>query len=439
MRKKLVSTILIGAMLVGNMTAYAKESTGPELATDTDAPIAVETPVDEDTTEENTDAIPAVDIDVQEDGIDVQAKFDEINEDNVFLKQTQSGTCTLVANVNMLRRNALIHGDTSWQDITVESARPYLWIEGTGMKWDYQYGDTAVKRASLADMTGEEKVALFQNLLKSHPEGIVIHQWSTSAGYPHAVLLTDYADGEFYCVDPSNANGHSGIRIPISDTLVSVEESDQYWYVTEPGLLEDGVLYANPGGILPTKADHTGYTAGIVINTKVPKSRIEYSWYASKDDGETYTCISNWKTGYEWLDWTPDTFGQYRIMGKTRVDGNDESVQEVYTDFAYSPMIKGKCQMPYTGEGGGYLIGVESYENPNQKYQYEMLILDCTLLAQDKPAWVYTTGKCTVDQGNAFWTIWQPLYGYYWTLFRVYDENGTLIDEQCYGFENICK
>ena len=58
MRKKLVSTILIGAMLVGNMTAYAKESTGPELATDTDAPIAVETPVDEDTTEENTGYLP---------------------------------------------------------------------------------------------------------------------------------------------------------------------------------------------------------------------------------------------------------------------------------------------------------------------------------------------------------------------------------------------
>ena len=90
--------------------------------------------------------------------------------------------------------------------------------------------------------------------------------------------------------------------------------------------------------------------------------------------------------------------------------------------------------MPYSGEGGGYLIGVESYENAD--YQYEMLILDCTLLAEGKDAWTYTTGKCGVD-GNGFWTVWQPEYGYYWTLFRIYDKDGNLIDEDCYGFQNI--
>ncbi|MBQ9234422.1 MAG: hypothetical protein IJ167_10385 [Lachnospiraceae bacterium] len=100
------------------------------------------------------------------------------------------------------------------------------------------------------------------------------------------------------------------------------------------------------------------------------------------------------------------------------------------------PYIKGKCQMPYTGEGGGYLIGVESYDNPNQSYRYEMLILDCSLLAEDKPAWIYTTGQIAVEQGCALWTIWQPQYGYYWTLFRVYDGDGNLLDEACYGFVN---
>ncbi len=99
--------------------------------------------------------------------------------------------------------------------------------------------------------------------------------------------------------------------------------------------------------------------------------------------------------------------------------------------------IKGKCQMPYKGEGGGYLIGVETYDNPNQSYMYEMLILDCTLLAQDKPAWIYTTGQCGVASGNALWTVWQPQYGYYWTLFRIYDKDGNMIDEACYGFANI--
>lgn len=89
------------------------------------------------------------------------------------------------------------------------------------------------------------------------------------------------------------------------------------------------------------------------------------------------------------------------------------------------------------GTGSGYLIGVETYDNPNQSYTYEMLILDCTLLAQGKDAWIYSTGRCGVAQGNALWTTWQPQYGYYWTLFRVYDAGGNMIDEACYGFENI--
>ena len=93
--------------------------------------------------------------------------------------------------------------------------------------------------------------------------------------------------------------------------------------------------------------------------------------------------------------------------------------------------------MPYTGEGGGYLIGIESYDNPNHAYQYEMLILDCNLYMQGKDAWVYTTGRCGAE-GNCLWTVWQPQYGYYWTLFRIYDSStGELIDEACYGFENV--
>ena len=93
--------------------------------------------------------------------------------------------------------------------------------------------------------------------------------------------------------------------------------------------------------------------------------------------------------------------------------------------------------MPNSGEGGGFLIGFETYDNPGQSYQYEMLILDCTLMAEGRDAWIYSTGRCRLGTGKALWTVWQPKYGYYWTLFRVYDERGTLLDEACYGFQNI--
>ena len=66
-----------------------------------------------------------------------------------------------------------------------------------------------------------------------------------------------------------------------------------------------------------------------------------------------------------------------------------------------------------------------------------MLILDCTLLTDGKDAWIYTTGKFMVMEGCAGWTTGQPQYGYYWTLFRVYDANDNLIDEADYGFVNV--
>ncbi len=117
---------------------------------------------------------------------------------------------------------------------------------------------------------------------------------------------------------------------------------------------------------------------------------------------------------------------------------NNTSDEMEYTLTAKHTFIKGKCQMPYYGEGGGFLIGIESNNNPNNSYTYEILILDCTLLAEGKDAWVSTTTRCGVAPGEkCLWWLWQPKYGYYWTLFRVFDKDGNLLEEQCYGFQNI--
>lgn len=98
--------------------------------------------------------------------------------------------------------------------------------------------------------------------------------------------------------------------------------------------------------------------------------------------------------------------------------------------------IVGICQMPNPGQGGGFLIGVETTPLEKGNYKYEILILDCTLLARGEDAWIYTTGKFETGTNSA-WIVWQPEYGYYWTLFRIYDEKDNLLDEKCYGFQNI--
>ncbi len=100
-----------------------------------------------------------------------------------------------------------------------------------------------------------------------------------------------------------------------------------------------------------------------------------------------------------------------------------------------APKLAGICQMPCPWAEGA-LIGFEPTVGAGDGYYGEILILDCTLLAQGKDAWFYTTGPCGFDE-NGLWTIVPLQYGYYWTLYRIYDKNGNLVDEQCYGFENI--
>ncbi len=187
--------------------------------------------------------------------------------------------------------------------------------------------------------------------------------------------------------------------------------------------------------------DNPSIIAGMVIKKSDTKDDVEYRWIAIDENNQSqgWFEISPWTKNNEWLNWTPKAAGNYVIVCQARVVGNEENsmIQESAGVVYSKSVIKGICQMPYEGEGGGYLIGIESFDNPNQSYRYEMLILDCTLLAQGKDAWIYTTGQCGVSEGNALWTIWQPQYGYYWTLFRVYDADGNKLEEQCFGFANV--
>lgn len=185
-------------------------------------------------------------------------------------------------------------------------------------------------------------------------------------------------------------------------------------------------------------AEHTNKViyAGLVAEAS-GTADLEYRWLVcdTSKSPETWTEIQGWTKNNEWLTWYPEKTGDYVIVGQVRVVGNEDCVAESSIGIPHHAQIKGKCQMPYTGPGGGYLIGVETYDNPSQSYRYELLVLDCTLLAQGKDAWIWSTGQCKVPE-KSFWAVWQPQYGYYWTLFRVYDADGNLIDEECFPFVN---
>lgn len=155
------------------------------------------------------------------------ADFDDINRPEVFLKQENSGTCTLASTAMMLRRTAMMHGDPHWAEITEASAREAFWRAGRGLPYAFSYGEIAVNHAFLPG--GEENRQVLIDVLAEHPEGVMLH----AAGVPHGVLLTDYTDGVFYCADPSVAVPAG--RIPITEAYgTRIENSTAYWFVMSP-------------------------------------------------------------------------------------------------------------------------------------------------------------------------------------------------------------
>ncbi len=148
--------------------------------------------------------------------------FLELNDEAVFLKQSRARVCTLTASAMMIRRAAMLSGNTDWKQITEKSVRKNAWSEGTGLKWNFKTSGISVTQKPLA--SSRELVTL----LASHPEGVVIY----NPRKPHAILITDYTDGIFYCSDPAG-DKPSG-RYPVSRASITVESATRCWYVSQP-------------------------------------------------------------------------------------------------------------------------------------------------------------------------------------------------------------
>lgn len=122
-----------------------------------------------------------------------------------YFKQSRGGTCTLASAAMMLRRRAYFDGLTDWSTVTENSVRSTAW--SNGLSHSFTYKEMQVGYGTLPSRK-QEKVQTLITLLSQHPEGIVLYD----RGQPHAVLLTDYTNGTFYCSDPAG-NISSG-RIP---------------------------------------------------------------------------------------------------------------------------------------------------------------------------------------------------------------------------------
>ena len=126
----------------------------------------------------------------------------------------------------------------SWVDVTENGIKSTAW--SGGLSHSFTYNDMHVGYATLPSGKAAKTEALV-SILAEHPEGIVLYDRTR----PHAVLLTDYTNGVFYCSDPSN--GVASGRVPLSAASISIGGASCYWYITEDGnddgleLLEEAV------------------------------------------------------------------------------------------------------------------------------------------------------------------------------------------------------
>ena len=166
----------------------------------------------------------------------ITLKISKLPPDEIYLKQPQeSNTCTLYATMMMLRRKAWLNNDKYWSDIIEGNVKPYAW--NGGLKDSFTYAGMTTWYGFLPDNV-EEKKKILISMLKDHPEGIVIY--ANEINPSHAVLLTDYTEGVFYCAD-SDPGQKSG-RILLTETLIAktcgsqdqdvvINSLKKYWYI----------------------------------------------------------------------------------------------------------------------------------------------------------------------------------------------------------------
>lgn len=163
------------------------------------------------------------------------ATFGDINQSSVFVKQQTNYTCTLASAVMLVRRASMMAGKSNWSSVTESSMRSTAWVENSGLRWSFTYNGISVGHGTLSGGSGNKSTLI--SLLSSHPEGIVAYNGGNSNQW-HAVLLTDYTNGTFYCADPA---GNTSGRVALSSSTIKGSGQDgklanfnAYWYVTSP-------------------------------------------------------------------------------------------------------------------------------------------------------------------------------------------------------------
>jgi|GEM_PF-3354549 len=159
-----------------------------------------------------------------------------------------SGDCNLCSHAYMLKRMAILLKSPGYNTISNTTMRGIASFDsGDGYCNDvyntYTFtnsGDLIEFQVKSGSLTGSssDKTKKIKELLKTHPEGIVV--WGPNAiqdGWPHAVLITGYNSGGkyFYCADSAYNFGmyNKGIMKFKDSSMRGIGYCTRYYYLNK--------------------------------------------------------------------------------------------------------------------------------------------------------------------------------------------------------------
>lgn len=369
------------------------------------------------------------------------ATFADINRSEMFFKQNTSNTCTLSAAAMMVRRAALLNGNPNWTTVTENNMRSTAWTSG-GLRFSFSYAGITVNCSSISSNRTNTMI----NLLSQHPEGIVI--WNTK----HAVLLTDYTNGTFYCADPSGYR--PGGRIPISQTSVSVESITYYWYVSSPK------LYLTPNDTTPpvisdvrvTDINNEGYTVTCRAEDANGVSKVQFpTWTTYKDQDDL---MGNWWDNPRCRGTQNGTTWSYRVHVGDHNNEEGHYATHIYAYDAAGNSVCAQLSVIYIDRTQPVISDVQVVDIDNTGYTVTCKVKDASsgISRVQFPTWTSYEGQddlaanwsdnpsCRGTQNGEFWSFRvndsEHNYerGIYNTHIYAYDDFGNV---EGYGLNNI--
>lgn len=150
----------------------------------------------------------------------------------------KSGDCILTASKIMIRRACIIKGRGDWTKISNESLRSIATIFGLLLNSFKVDVEGLVYKVNCGYFNGNgdaARVKEIEDLLRVHPEGIVVHGDNAAVSGTHGVLVVSVKNGVLYAADSSRNTGlnNKGIQKWEDTTMLNVSRVTKYWYISE--------------------------------------------------------------------------------------------------------------------------------------------------------------------------------------------------------------